>query len=310
MNSGSCDRQSFHSVNHSSDLLQQLKQMREDGILCDVVLQIGECRLHAHKVVLAGVSPFFAAMFLSDMLEGRSGVVELKDVDPTAMEALIEFAYTSQISFSYASVPLLVAASEMLQFVTVKQACCDYLQRCISPNNCLDLLHFTDTYSCPDLYRAAQLYSNLHFVAVSQQLAFLEMSLNQLECYLSSDHLWVDREDVVLEAALRWLDHDVKSRSSHAHQVLCAVRMPLLPPNVLLEQVWTHRLVSASPQCMELVRKALCHHISPSAGSSGAAQVQVGSLMLCLYKHTYRNALCSDSTMATVCINLLNRYTS
>ena len=275
MNSESCDSQSFFSVSHSSDLLQQLKQMRRDGVLCDVELQIGECRLHAHKLVLAASSPFFAAMFSSDMREGRSGVVELKNVDPAAVESLVEFAYTSQISFSCSSAPLLVAASEMLQFVQVKQACCDYLQRCINPTNCLDLLQFADTYTCRDLYRAAQLYSHLHFVAVSQQPAFLEMTLDQLESYLSSNYLWVDREDVVLEAALRWLDHDVNSRSCYTHQVLCAVRMPLLPPDVLLERVWTHSLVSASPECMELVRRALLYHLS---GSSGAAQIQVGSL--------------------------------
>ena len=275
MNSRSCDSQSFFSVSHSSDLLQQLNQMRRDGILCDVELQIGECRLRAHKLVLAAASPFFAAMFSSDMLEGRSGVAELKNVDPAAVESLVEFAYTSQISFSYASAPLLVAASEMLQFVQVKRAICDYLQCRINPTNCLDLLQFADTYTCRNLYRAARLYSHLHFVAVSQQPAFLEMTLNQLDSYLSSNYLWVDREDIVLEAALRWLDYDVNSRSCYTHQVLCAVRMPLLPPDVLLERVWTHSLVSASPECMELVRRALLYHLS---GSSSAAQIQVGSI--------------------------------
>ena len=73
---------------------------------------------------------------------------------------------------------------------------------------------------------------------------------------------------------MRWLDHDVDSCSPHTHQVLRAVRLPLLPPDVLLDCVWTHRLVSASPKSMELVRRALVQHLSPT--HSRAADEQVG----------------------------------
>lgn len=61
------ENQTFCSLSHSSTLLRELHRMRESGALCDVMLQIGECRLHAHKLVLAAVSPYFAAMFSSDM---------------------------------------------------------------------------------------------------------------------------------------------------------------------------------------------------------------------------------------------------
>ena len=270
---GSEDRpiHTFHSSSHSSALLRQLQSMRDDSTLCDVTLQIEECRLCAHKLVLAAVSPFFAAMFTADMRERKSSLVELKGVDSGAVESLVEFAYSSQVLVSSTNAPQMLAASDMLQFTEVKQACCVYLQHCLNPVNCLDMLVLADTHACSDLQRASQLYCNLHFTPVSQQPAFLQLALDRLEAYLCSDYLRVEGEGEVLEAALRWLKHDVDSRSPYVHRVLSAVRLPLLPPRALLERVWTDLLVSASPQCMELLRRALVHHLYPTTGSTTTA---------------------------------------
>ena len=270
--------QTFFSTGHSSILLREFQRLRSEGSLCDVTLQIGDCCLQAHKVVLAATSPFFAAMFSSGMRESGSGVVELKNVDSSAVRSLVDFAYSSQILFSCASAPLLIAASDMLQFTEVKRACCDYLQCCINSTSCLDLLQFADTHNCPALHRAARLHCDLHFSVVTELPSFLEMTLDGLEAYLSSDYLRVNGEATVLEAALRWLDHDADSRLSCAPRVLCAIRMACLPSRVLLDRVWTHRLVSASPECMELVRRALVEQLSPSS-SSRAAHVQVRTLL-------------------------------
>ena len=278
------EEQTFCSPGHPSTLLQELQRLRGEGSLCDVTLRVVDCCLQAHKVVLAAASPFFAAMFSSGMRESGSRVIELRNVDSSAVKSLIEFAYSSQISISYANAPMLIAASDMLQFTEVKQACCDYLQCCIDSANCLDLLQFADTHSCSTLHRAARLHCNLHFSAVTELPAFLEMTLGGLECYLSSDYLRMEGEDTVLEAALRWLDYDQESRSPCAPRVIRTVRMTLLPPSVLLERVWTHRLVSASPECMEVVRRALVEYLSPSGSRSAHAQVRMlrSLLVICI----------------------------
>ena len=255
----------FRSPTHSSSLLQELQRMRETGTLCDVTLQVGECCVPAHRIVLAAASPFFAGMFVSDMRESRSGIVQLPKLDPCAVKSLVEFAYSSQISFYYARAPQLLVAADMLQFSEVKQAYCAYLTTCLDPTHCLDLMQFADLHTCPELYRAARLHCRLHFRAVSKQPVFLEMEYEHLEPYLSSDHLCVEGEEDVLEAALRWLDHETDSRSHYAHRVLCCVRLSLLSPGVLLDRVWTHQLIAASPECMELVRRALSTQLSPTS---------------------------------------------
>ncbi len=48
---------------HSEQLLQGLQLLRQDHELCDIVLRVGDAKIHAHKVVLASISPYFKAMF-------------------------------------------------------------------------------------------------------------------------------------------------------------------------------------------------------------------------------------------------------
>ncbi|CAI8020572.1 Kelch-like protein 17 [Geodia barretti] len=207
-------------------------------------------------------------MFTSGMKESESGEVDIGEIPSNAVQDLVDFAYSSSLSLSYTSALQLTSAADMLQFSEVKQVCCEFLCSCLTPANCLELLQVADTYSCPELNRAASLCRNLNFVAVSEQEDFLELSLEHLEECLSSNHLCVSgEEEVVVEAALRWLDHDAGSRSRHAPRVLGCVRLSLLPPGVLVERVWPHVIVSGSPECMELVRQALSVQLSPATNT-------------------------------------------
>ena len=260
---------SYFSPSHSSALLQELSKMREVGSLCDVTLLVsGGLRLSAHKVVLCAASPFFSAMFSSGMKESVSGEVDLGNIPSNTVRDLVHFAYSSSLSLSHTSALQLIAAADMLQFSEVKQACCDFLCTCLTPANCLELLHVSDTHSCPELCKAAHLCRNLNFPAVMKQDDFLELSLEQLEECICSNHLCVSGEEVVLEAALRWLEHrdtcSSGSRSQLAPRVLGCVRLSLLAPSVLVERVWCHVMVSANPECLELVHRALSVHLSPT----------------------------------------------
>jgi hypothetical protein len=259
----------FVSTSHSLTLLRELRKMRECGSLCDVTLLVGGgLRLHAHRIVLCAASAFFSAMFSSGMKESESGEVDLGNVPSNAVQDLVDFAYSSSLSLSYTSALQLISAADMLQFSEVKQVCCDFLCRYLTHTNCLELLQVADTYSCPELHRAASLCRDLNFPAVSEQEDFLELSLVHLEECLSSNHLCVSgEEEVVVEAALRWLDHDTGSRSRHAPRVLGCVRLSLLPPGVLVERVWPHAIVPGSPECMELVRRALSVQLSPTTNT-------------------------------------------
>lgn len=71
---------------HSEQLLQGLQLLRQDHELCDIVLRVGDAKIHAHKVVLASISPYFKAMFTGNLSEKETSEVEFQCIDETALQ--------------------------------------------------------------------------------------------------------------------------------------------------------------------------------------------------------------------------------
>jgi len=70
--------------------------------LCDVVLVLpGPRRIPAHRIVLSSASDYFSAMFTSDVLEATQNEVNMKDVDPDAMTALVKYMYDGEFQCLY-----------------------------------------------------------------------------------------------------------------------------------------------------------------------------------------------------------------
>ena len=55
--------------------------------------------LQAHRIVLSSCSPYFRAMFTSNLAESKQDKVSLYDVDAGAIEALIDYAYSNKVMF-------------------------------------------------------------------------------------------------------------------------------------------------------------------------------------------------------------------
>jgi len=66
--------------------------------LCDVVLLIGNKRIPAHRLVLSAASDYFAAMFTNDVREATMEEIKMSDVDPDAMAAIVNYAYTGMLN--------------------------------------------------------------------------------------------------------------------------------------------------------------------------------------------------------------------
>lgn len=73
---------------HSEQLLQGLQLLRQDHELCDIVLRVGDAKIHAHKVVLASISPYFKAMFTGNLSEKETSEVEFQCIDESALQVM------------------------------------------------------------------------------------------------------------------------------------------------------------------------------------------------------------------------------
>uniref|UniRef100_A0A2R9AWB9 Kelch like family member 17 n=1 Tax=Pan paniscus TaxID=9597 RepID=A0A2R9AWB9_PANPA len=114
------------------------------------------------------------------MSESRQTHVTLHDIDPQALDQLVQFAYTAEIVVGEGNVQTLLPAASLLQLNGVRDACCKFLLSQLDPSNCLGIRGFADAHSCSDLLKAAHRYVLQHFVDVAKTEEFMLLPLKQV----------------------------------------------------------------------------------------------------------------------------------
>ncbi|XP_064156837.1 kelch-like protein 17 isoform X2 [Anguilla rostrata] len=252
-----------NSKRHYHDSFVSMNRMRQRGLLCDIALHVGAKEIRAHKVVLASCSPYFHAMFTNEMSESQQTHVTLHDIDPQALEQLVQYAYTAEIVVGEGNVQTLLPAASLLQLNGVRDACCKFLLSQLDPSNCLGIRSFADTHSCGDLLKSAHKYVLQHFVEVSKTEEFMLLPLKQVLDLVSSDSLNVPSEEEVYKAVLSWIKHDTDGRRQHVPRLMKCVRLPLLTRDFLMSHVDTELLVRHQSECKDLLIEALKYHLMP-----------------------------------------------
>nr|XP_054755245.1 kelch-like protein 18 [Lytechinus pictus] len=79
---------------YGNQALRNMDDLRQVGKLCDVILDIEGTRIPAHRIVLASFCQYFYAMFTGEMKEAGLTEISMKEVNPRAMEQLIDYAYS------------------------------------------------------------------------------------------------------------------------------------------------------------------------------------------------------------------------
>ena len=249
---------------HSQRMLDKMASLREqDHRLCDVVLKVGEREIYAHRVVLSACSNYFCAMFTNSMMESQQESVTLSDLDGEAVEELVSFAYTSGVSINEKNVQPLLKAAAILQLSEIVEACCEFLSAQLHPSNCLGIAAFAEVHGCKSLEESAREFVKDHFMEVMECDEFLHLAPEDLERLISSDFIDVSSEELVFDALHGWLQHDLKARESHASEMLGHIRLPLLKPLFLAEQVYPKQIFNTNCECMELIMSAMVYHTVP-----------------------------------------------
>merc|ERR1712150_63681 len=118
--------------------------------LTDIILIVGENKIHCHKLVLGLASKFFRRMFVSNMKESRSNVIELKEVDLETVKSLISYMYTDEIDEDKINVELL-AASDMYEVLRLKALCCTELSESMTVENVIEIWQTAYRHNIEDL---------------------------------------------------------------------------------------------------------------------------------------------------------------
>ncbi|CAH8563803.1 unnamed protein product [Schistosoma turkestanicum] len=257
------DRLAYTAERHPVSSFEAMNRFRKNKELCDVVLLVDGREIYTHRVVLAACSAYFRAMFTGELAESRQTEVTLYDLDGDAVETLIDFCYTSQITVEECNVQNLLPAACLLQLTEIQDVCCEFLKRQLDPSNCLGIRAFADTHACRGLLRVADQFTRLNFLEVVASEEFLLLPVNHLVDILRSDDLNINSEEQVYYAVMRWMHHNLSDRRPYLSYLLEHVRLPLLSPKFLVGIVSTNLLVRSDERCRDLVDEAKDYLLLP-----------------------------------------------
>jgi len=125
--------------------------------------QVFDC----HKLILSARSPYFSGMFGSEMKESQEGEMEIEDMDPQTVKAMIKFIYSGKVdhdnlrcqgdrkSFGVQAIELLQAA-DRFDLSGLKELCEQFLITYLTINNVLDMFILADTHNADRLKKAAK----------------------------------------------------------------------------------------------------------------------------------------------------------
>merc|ERR1711892_421425 len=190
------------SGNHASrDFLHKLNELRWSKSLTDVILtgEDGDQELYAHKLLLAGCSPYFNTIFSSQWKESNEGIekVHVVGVAADTLRSLVDFMYHGELEVSEETAAEIMVAADLLLTVKVKDAICQFMQKIISAANCVFLAKLGDTYSCSELQQSAKRFMKRNFEDVCRTEDFLEL----------------ETEETVVQAVLLWCNTDKRKES-------------------------------------------------------------------------------------------------
>ncbi|XP_068459433.1 gigaxonin isoform X1 [Clinocottus analis] len=223
---------------HSQKLLRVLRTFWQEQSFHDALLVVDGEELAVQKNILAAASPYVRTKlnYNPPKEDGSIYRIELQGVSMAIMKQILDYIFSGDITLSEDTIQDMVQASDMLLMTDLKNLCCQFLESCITAENCIGIRLFSLHYCLYHVHYAATEFLQTHFADVARTEEFRELPPSRLCELLAMEKLNVGNEKHVLEAVVRWYAHDPVERKVHMKEVMSAVWLQGLDVSYLREQ--------------------------------------------------------------------------
>ena len=241
------------------EMMKRLDIQRRNEQFCDVILEVGsgdyQARLKAHRVVLCAASPFFYNALNSDMKEKKEGVIRLEETSKAVMEEVLEYLYTGHVDINDQNAFDLLKIADYLIVPSLKELSRDTILQTLSPSNCFMAYYYSTMYLDSELdeIMIAQYFTFNNFVYAAESDDFLNLSVKQVEEWVSSDQIVVEEEEQVFQVIVKWMEKSENSKHQSFFQLFRHVRLVHVSRNYVFDVILPHPLVKSSKLCSEFV---------------------------------------------------------
>lgn len=248
--------QVLQNDSHPLEILRRLNALRTEAVFTDTILCVGHEEIPCHRNVLAVSSPYFKAMFSSDLRESREGRISFNELSSKTLRQLVDYVYTGRVEVTVDNAQDILAAASLFHYPEVVEFCCQFLFKHLHPSNCLGIEEYSHLHSCDKLEADAHQFVLENFAAVCESEEFLELSAVRLMSYIASDLIEVRTERFVFEAVLKWVNFDLEKRRNSLCMVLKGIRFFALDIDYLEEVVKRNFHIASCAACSDQVSRA------------------------------------------------------
>jgi hypothetical protein len=238
---------------YTTNAFARLKTLRENSSFCDLVLKADDVILNVHKAVMVACSEYFRTMFMSNFMESKQEMVELKGISGTGLRAMVSFAYSGDLELDQQNVSDILSAASHFQSEEAIQLCAEYFRQCITTENCKDILNLAELYSLEPVKDLAMKFMLQSFESLAQCDQYYKLSHLELAQLVESNSLRVSSEYRLFEHVMKWINYDKESRKQYAPMLINRVRLALIPSQQLVEKVSSIDLMNENPECNSLL---------------------------------------------------------
>ncbi|KAF7658041.1 hypothetical protein LDENG_00018380 [Lucifuga dentata] len=263
---GSASGSKVSDPQHSQKLLRVLRSFWQEQSFHDALLVVDGEELPVQKNILAAASPYVRTKlnYNPPKEDGSTYRIELQGISMAIMKQILDYIFSGEISLSEETIQDMVQASDMLLMTDLKSLCCEFLESCITAENCIGIRLFSLHYCLYHVHYIATEYLQTHFRDVALTEEFRELPPDRIREVLAMEKLNVGNEKHVLEAVVRWFTHDPEDRRVHMKEVMSAVWLRGLDNSYLREQGL------GEPLMREVIREH-CQPVLVSAQLQGEA---------------------------------------
>ncbi|XP_066272326.1 kelch repeat and BTB domain-containing protein 8-like [Branchiostoma lanceolatum] len=219
---------SYRDESYLHGFLGTVCDLQKAGVLQDVILEVEGRRFPCHRLVMSAASPYFRAMFTSDMAESRQKTVVLQGLGAGVFGEILSYIYSGTLHVSLDKVQPLYQAADLFQLDYVIDTCSSYMAMNVERSTCVDLYKFADVFSIDTVLKRCLQLMDKNFAEVASSEEFCSLSVHQLTEIIIHDELDVKEETTVWEAVVRWVHHSREDRQHHLPSILPHIRFNLL----------------------------------------------------------------------------------
>ena len=197
-------------------ILDKLKQLRDAGKYCDIIINVKGRQFLAHKNVLAAWSPLFDIHMSDDDDSFSQKEMMIVHYDNhEVFSDLLDFLYSGSIAFRETNFMQLLHLAVSFQIDLLRSDCEEYLRSNLHLGNFLKTFFLSIKYKLTALEDFVLDYLQKNLSNAVTQNEFLSLSVTKLDAFLSSGNMATMKPEVKLFLIISWVGFEVPGRQKY-----------------------------------------------------------------------------------------------